>query len=793
MKQRLQQQNWNGRRCGMKKRVRNPLQRRILRELKEDWGKYLVIFLFMVMLVSLVSAFLVTDNSVYHAYEEGFSKYHLEWGHFTLSGEPEESFLTELARKGGVKLYDLRYFEEQNKGKDTATTIRVYQVRQNVNLECVMSGSLPVEPDEIAIDRMYAQNAGYQVGDTITLKGKNLRISGLIAVPDYSCLFENNTDMMFDSVNFSIAVMTEQGYQAVGSSKQFYNYAWLYEKNPEDDIAEKAASDDFLETLKEVLTAYDENLVMEQGYENVELLTLTDYLPRYNNKAVNFTGEDMGGDKAMFLLLDYIVIVILAFVFAVTISNTIAKEAGVIGTLRASGYTRKEIIRHYMILPMVVTVVAAIAGNIIGYTWLKKYMVDMYYNSYSLCTYQTLWNMEAFVDTTVIPLILMFVINLAVLSYHMKLSPLDFIRRDLKRKKRKKAFRLNTKIPFLHRFRIRILFQNVPNYITLFLGIQFAAVIVIFGQMLVPLLDDYAKRVESSMIADYQYVLKTPVETENTQAEKYCISELETTDERYMIDEVSIYGIEADSSYINKEIPTGKVLVSNGLMDKFDLNVGDTLTLKSHYDAKTYDFVIAGEYTYDAALSVFMPREEYLELFEKAEDYFTGYFSNELLSDIDEDAVATIVTQEDMTKISRQLKVSMGDFIKLFGAFGVVMFILLMYLLAKQIIEKNAQSISMAKILGFTNGEIGGLYIVATSIVVVISLLVAVPVTDAILRWAFKSYLYTEMTGYFPYTVSNQCFIIMIVLGLLCYGVVSVLQLVKIRNIPKSDALKNVE
>jgi putative ABC transport system permease protein len=793
MNRKLQQQSWNGRRCGMKKSVRNPLQRRILRELKEDWGKYLVIFLFMVMLVSLVSAFLVTDNSVYHAYEEGFSKYQLEWGHFTLSGEPEESFLTELAKKGGVQLYDLRYFEEKDKGNGTAATIRVYQVRQNVNLECVMSGSLPVESDEIALDRMYAQNVGYQVGDTITLNGKKLRICGFVAVPDYSCLFENNTDMMFDSVNFSIAVMTEQGYQAVGSSKQFYNYAWLYEKNPEDDIAEKAASDDFLETLKEVLTAYDENLVREKGYENAELLTLTDYLPRYNNKAVNFTGEDMGGDKAMFLLLDYIVIVILAFVFAVTISNTIAKEAGVIGTLRASGYTRKEIIRHYMILPMAVTVVAAIIGNIIGYTWLKKYMVDMYYNSYSLCTYRTIWNTEAFVDTTVIPLILMFVINLAVLSYHMKLSPLDFLRRDLKRKKRKKAFRLNTKIPFLHRFRIRILFQNVPNYITLFLGIQFAAVIVIFGQILMPLLDNYAKRVESSMIADYQYVLKTPVETENTQAEKYCISELETTDERYMIDEVSIYGIDEDSRYINEEIPTGKVLISNGLMDKFDLNVGDTLTLKSHYDAKTYDFVIAGQYTYDAALSVFMPREEYLKLFEKSEDYFTGYFSNELLDDLDEDAVATIVTQEDMTKISRQLKVSMGEFMKLFGVFGVVMFILLMYLLAKQIIEKNTQSISMAKILGFTNGEIGGLYIVATSIVVVISLLAAVPVTDTILRWAFKFYLYTEMTGYFPYMVFNRCFIVMIVLGLLCYGVVSVLQLVRIRNIPKSDALKNVE
>ena len=68
--------------------------------------------------------------------------------------------------------------------------------------------------------------------------------------------------------------------------------------------------------------------------------------------------------------------------------------------------------------------------------------------------------------------------------------------------------------------------------------------------------------------------------------------------------------------------------------------------------------------------------------------------------------------------------------------------VLLMYLLSKQIIEKNAQSISMTKILGFKNGEIGGLYIVATSIMVVISLVVSVPIVNALLKWAFSSYLY---------------------------------------------------
>ena len=50
--------------------MRNPLNKRLPRELKHDFGKYLVIFLFMVMMISLVSGFLVADNSVKQSYDE---------------------------------------------------------------------------------------------------------------------------------------------------------------------------------------------------------------------------------------------------------------------------------------------------------------------------------------------------------------------------------------------------------------------------------------------------------------------------------------------------------------------------------------------------------------------------------------------------------------------------------------------------------------------------------------------------------------------------------------------------
>ena len=92
----------------------------------------------------------------------------------------------------------------------------------------------------------------------------------------------------------------------------------------------------------------------------------------------------MGGDRSMMIVLLYIIIVIMAFVFAITTSNTIRKEANVIGTLRASGYTRGELIRHYMAAPVFVTFIGAIIGNVIGYTVGKDYCAGLYYGSYSL-------------------------------------------------------------------------------------------------------------------------------------------------------------------------------------------------------------------------------------------------------------------------------------------------------------------------------------------------------------------------------------------------------------------------
>lgn len=295
--------------------------------------------------------------------------------------------------------------------------MRFFKNREQVNKVCLMKGEMPSGQGEIAIDRMYADNNSLQVGDTLTRGKKFWKITGLVALSDYSALFQNNNDSMFDSVKFGVGIVTPEEFETLDQKKLQYNYAWIYDQQPVDEKEEKEVSEDLMEDIGKVVN-------------------LETFVPRYLNQAIIFTGDDMGGDKAMVVMLLYIVIVIMAFVFGITISNTIRKEAGVIGTLRASGYTRRELILHYMTLPVLVTLIGALIGNILGYTVFKGVCAGMYYGSYSLPTYMTIWNAEAFLLTTVVPVIIMILINYAVLRYRLQLSPLKFLRMDFSGKNR---------------------------------------------------------------------------------------------------------------------------------------------------------------------------------------------------------------------------------------------------------------------------------------------------------------------------------------------------------------------
>lgn len=754
--------------------MKNPLIKRLPKELKSELSRYIIIFLFIAGTIALVSGWNVAGNSMSTAYDEGFEKYSIEDGNFELYTSADDALIAEL-EKDNLRIYENFYIERDTKEVDS--TLRIFRKRQDINLECLMSGEFPSDKNEIAIDRMYADNNNISVGDTLTLDDKSFTVSGFVALSDYSALFSSPSDMMFDAVKFGVAVVTDECFDDIGEKNLHYGYSWKYDSRPEDDTAAKNLSDDFLETLSEQAMIYGN--------------AVTGYIPEYSNQAIIFTGDDIKGDNTFITLFLYIVVVIIAFVFAITTSNTISKEAAVIGTLRATGYTKGELIRHYMTMPVLVMLAAAIVGNILGYTAFKNIAASAYYGSYSLPTFHTLWNPKAFINTTLVPIVILIVINFIMLSHKLSLSPLKFIRRDLSRKKNKKAFRLNTKIGIMHRFRIRVLFQNIPNYITILFGVFFANAILLFGMLFVPLLDKYQEDVTGNLLASHQYLLKAPVETSIDNAEKYAAYTLNTIEGKLKSEEVTIYGIESESSYIDVDF-NGGVYVSNSYAEKHNIKSGDKITLKEQFGSGEYSFNVDGIYYYPAALCIFMNRDDFNNIFDNDADYFNGYFSEDEITDIEEAYIAAEITIDDLTKTSRQLKLSMGSMMNLFLIFGVAMFMLIVYLLSKIVIEKNAHSISMTKILGYQNNEINGIYIMSTSIAVILSMLITIPISNFVIGKVFTEML-KEYSGWLPYYCDPIIFVKMAVTGIVSYAIIAFFQTKKVKNIPLADALKNVE
>lgn len=898
--------------------MRNPLVKRIPKELAADWHKYAVIILFMVLMIGVISGMYVGHDSMLYSIEKGRTDLNLEDGSFELSHEASPELLAALST--GEKADVRQYFidegmeeadaevadaieeelnnqvaagiedavreqceaygitdeemiqaqidtameenfedaleearnsdefaeaveeayaeahdsvieavdeewddiaEEYNLNDESFTpvpvtifenfyhnepedhnndgeedgTVRIFRSDSTVDMASFIEGRAPETSSEIAIDRMHADNVGVTIGDTITVGGHEYEITGLLSYCNYLTLHESNTDLMFDAFGFDVAMLTPDAFEAL-TSRTHYSYAFFYETKPADKVEAADFSDSFLKSLI-TQTLVDDN-------------EIDDYLPEYLRQASNFAPSDIEGDSTGTSILCYILIAVIAFIFAITISNTIDKEASVIGTLRASGYSKDELVVHYMTMPLIVTFVGAIVGNILGYTAFRDVAVNLYYQSYSLPTPKLTWSSIALVKTTVIPLLLMFCINLFVIVKKLQLNPLKFLRHDLTKSKRSKARRIPA-WSFMKRFRIRILFQNMPNYAVLIFGVILIELMMCFAFGLPDSLDNYGEKAPEMIFADYQYMLMgykdsdgNIITTSEETAEEFSSTTLlypknHNDSVRSGMgsggdESVTVYGIVDDSAYVSipADMDEYHLYVSSAFATKFGLKTGDVITLNEEYENKSYEFIVDGIVDYDGGIAVFMNNGNFNSVFGNKADEFSGFFSRNEITDINDEDIAVVITVEDITKVTAQLNHSMGGIIDVFKYVLIVLAAALIYLLAKIIIERNEHSISMVKILGFRNSEIGSLYIIPTAIVVTVVALISFVVGYFLMIWIFKVFV-LQMDGYFAFYMSPLSMVLSVVYLLIGYAFVSIIDFFRIKKIPMDVALKNVE
>lgn len=748
--------------------MRNPLNKRVLRDFKKNFVKYLGMIVILICTICIGSGFQSTLNGAVDYLDRIKTENLQEEGFIEVSSPLSEELLDSLKDEG---LQAAENFYATEHDFEDSTKVLLFCQRNTIDIPTVFEGKLPETDSEIALDHVFARTRGFNIGDKITLLGKDYKISGTVSLPDYSALFLNNTDLVMNPQHFCVSVISESAFDEISSDSYTYRYSYRF---LDRDLKDSAKEEKALAAYKTLLT---------NG------VTVTNMLSREQNQSISFLEMDIGTDGPFMIVFVYILVAMIAFIFSILTSNTIESESVIIGTLRSMGYKKWEIIWHYLQPTLIVSLIGSGIGNLLGYTVMIKPFLNMYYTNYSVGPLEIKFDVPSFLTTTILPVVIMVFINCFQLLKKLSLSPLKFLRRDLKKSSRKR----NIKLPnfsFMNRFRLRVIIQNKGSYIMLFSGIFLASFLLMFGIGLDPLLAHYTEDIDKSLPYDYQYILKSPVDTE--EGDKIMVYEMETW---FKLGQknvtISLFGIDEDSSFFGEAYVDEDVAVSSALANKLGFKEGDTLTLTDKSTDKEHEFTINKIYPYGATMTVFLPRAELARLIDMDENSFNCILSKEKL-DLDSGVVAKVITRSDFLGAIDQMMDSFASVILYINIFSVIVYMVILYIMTKVVIEKNALSISYMKVFGYKPKEIRKLYLTATTIVVIASLIVCIPLEI----WLFKQTLVLLsmlMDGYVAFYLPGWVYAEIIVIGIVAYFAINALHIKSVDKIPMTDALKNRE
>ena len=748
--------------------MRNPLYKRIPRDLKKNAIKYLGMIVILVCTISIGSSFQITLNGAVDYLDQ------IKEGNFQEDGfievtDPISSEIIDHLEEEGIWVEE-NFYATEHEFTDSSKVL-LFNERNKMDIPVLFSGKLPEKENEIALDHVFARNTDIKIGESIILLGKEYYVCGTVSLPDYSALFMNNTDLVMNTNHFCVSVLSEKGFENIGSNALTYRYSYRY---TDRDLSNKEKTD----------LAEDAYKYLLMNGVNVQIM-----LPREQNQSISFLEMDIGTDGPFMTVFVYMLVAMIAFIFAILTSNTIERESVIIGTLRSLGFNKREIIWHYLQPTLFVAIVGSVLGNAIGYTLMIKPFINMYNKMYSIGPLEVNFDLPTFLITTVLPVIIMVLINCFSLARKLSLSPLKFLRRELKKRHDKKSIKLPN-FSFINRFRLRVIIQNFGSYAMLFFGIFLASFLLMFGIGLDPLLDHYTEDIDQSLPYNYQYFLKAP--TDCDEGEKMFIYEMDTWFSLGQKDiGVSFFGIEKDSEYFADAYVDHDIVVSSALANKLNLKPGDTLLLTDKSTDKEHSFTIDHVYPYDASMTIFIDHASLAELLDMDKDVYNCILSNEKLS-LDDSIVSRVISRQDLLGATDQMMDSFENVILFINIFSVIVYLVIIYIMTKVVIEKNAIPISYMKVFGYESKEIRKLYLTTTTIVVFTSLIICIPLEI----WMFKEvlvFLSSMIEGYISFYLPFYVYVEIVVIGIVSYFAINTLHISSVKKIPMTDALKNRE
>lgn len=287
-------------------------------------------------------------------------------------GEVEDLQQLDFSRVTGIKSID-SFLSLQGQEK----VIQMTSLSDLNQLE-VLEGNLPSSSHEIVLEEKMKEDFKLKVGDSITIKNDALKhskfvISGFVKSPLYFSDYRGTTNLGNGELNYYTYVL-EEAFLIPYYTSVSVKLDTAYQTNSREylDVVEKG-----IETLKSAKT---------------NSFATWYYRTREDNPAyASFLDATEGLEKigTVFPILFFLVAVLISLI---SMTRMVLEDRGEIGTLKALGFSNRQLVWRYLFYAFWATSIGGILGASVGFALLPKIVWSIYTALFDVPNFVCVWS-----------------------------------------------------------------------------------------------------------------------------------------------------------------------------------------------------------------------------------------------------------------------------------------------------------------------------------------------------------------------------------------------------------------
>lgn len=381
----------------------------LLREIKRTFTKFLSIFAICALGVAFFAGIRATSPDMKEAGDRLYNTYNLsDISVISTSGLTADNirdlesiegiqavraslFVDAMARGTGEKEKNLRLYSMPIKLKSEYAPlidlIPDYGIDTSPEYEMngveIVSGRMPLNDTEIALDNTLEGSLVKQLGDEITLTtaggSVTLRVVGFIRSPMYISLFERGTSSIGNGTSDGFAYASGNAISSLGTKLPVMSLLNTYYTRADIVISGKeglsAYSDEYEALVNEVTDRIEDYASTQSGTWYIQ--------GRSGNPGYSDYSENTDRIAAVGDVFPLIFFIVAALVCLTTMTRMVEEQRIEMGTMKALGYGGWQIAMKYAVYAMSACISGGVVGAIIGfklfpYVIMKGYSI-MYY------------------------------------------------------------------------------------------------------------------------------------------------------------------------------------------------------------------------------------------------------------------------------------------------------------------------------------------------------------------------------------------------------------------------------